>query len=70
MTRSLTKRPSADHVRLGKDKRGDFMTCQHCGNVQRFILPMSISSWAAMAKAYARDHKRCKPIVPTLPEAK
>lgn len=36
------------------------LECRRCGIVQRIATPISITCYAAMARAFEREHSRCK----------
>jgi hypothetical protein len=35
------------------------LECLRCGEIQRVVLPMDVSVWCAMAKAFGKIHKQC-----------
>jgi len=47
-------------VVIGTDEAGQFMRCLRCGDTMRFALPMPVSVWLAMSKAYCRLHVACQ----------
>lgn len=59
--RRATKR--ADHVRMGKTLtvhgEVDTLMYHHCGAEQQYLLPMAVSAWVAMAKAFGKAHAHC-----------
>lgn len=68
-TRKPRAKSSTAHIRMG-DEQGDLKTlrCENCGDVMRYILPMPIDVWVAMARAYEKAHRGCKPrILQTAP---
>lgn len=46
-----------DHVIISPNGVG----CLHCGEEQAIAFPTSISVYAAIGKAFGKDHKNCKP---------
>jgi hypothetical protein len=36
------------------------MECRRCGVVQKFSIPVSLTYWCAVAKAFRREHERCQ----------
>ncbi len=50
---------------FARDGRGGALAyaleCRRCGVVQRVVLPIEISVWCAMAKAFERSHAQCRP---------
>ena len=51
------KRDNTDHVRVGAGGRE--LVCTACGERQRAVLPMRVSVWCAMARAFEAEHRRC-----------
>jgi hypothetical protein len=36
------------------------LSCEHCGARQRFEVPLSVTYWCDVAKAFEREHRRCQ----------
>lgn len=53
----MSRKKSTDHVVTGDNS----LRCRNCGDEQPVAMPISISVYAAMAKAYEREHRACKP---------
>jgi len=49
-----------DHIRIGNDDAGQFIRCDHCGDMMRFCLPMAVPVCLAMSKAYQHEHGGCQ----------
>lgn len=53
----------AEHVVVHDSTQGDLacaLECLHCGEVQRFSLPIAVDVWVAAGKAFERLHRRCR----------
>lgn len=54
---------AADHVVVHDSTQGEnawMVECKHCGEKQRFALPIILDVWLAAAKAFEKLHRRCK----------
>lgn len=54
---------SRDHVVAHDGTQGDMamaLECLHCKTVQKMALPCSINVWVAAARAFGKEHARCK----------
>lgn len=52
-----------DHVIAHDATQGELayaIECRHCGAIQKFSLPISISVYVAASRAFVDDHARCK----------
>ena len=36
------------------------LECQHCGTIQKIVLPMEASLYIALSKAFITSHRECK----------
>ncbi len=53
----------AEHVIAHDATRGDMayaMECLHCGEIQRFVMPMQVGVYMAAGKAFERLHRHCR----------
>lgn len=60
----MARRKTADHVIAHDASKGDkayACECLHCGAVQRFVMPMSVSVYIAAGNAFVKEHLNCKP---------
>ena len=59
----MRRRNSPDWIvaRDGTGADAYSLECLRCGVVQRFTFPFSVTYWIQVAKAFAAEHRRCKP---------
>jgi len=49
-------------IKIGYKKYSYYVSCERCGIVQEFILPMELSVFTAFTKQFIKNHKDCKEI--------
>lgn len=55
------RRPrKGDHVIIDHSQDTPAIRCTHCGDVLRYVLPMSVQVLLALWKAYGREHRNCQ----------
>ena len=59
----MSKMKKVDWIIAYDGTKGDeayMLKCLRCGAKQKFMLPVSIDYYLDIAKAFEREHKRCK----------
>lgn len=41
-------------------EKANSFECKRCGDVCRYVLPIDLSIWLAMAKEFEKKHKHCE----------
>jgi hypothetical protein len=59
----MMPRKSYDWIIVHDGTHGDLayaLKCTRCGCVQKVAIPISVTCWCAMARAFGKEHRRCK----------
>lgn len=56
---------SPAHIKIiSRDDQHEFH-CEHCGDRTRFVLPMRVNEWLALADTFQHNHRHCENPMPT-----